>query len=106
MSPSTKVSGNCVNALPGSPQLLLLDQLGDRIRFKHYSMRTEPAYSDWMRRFSLFDNKRRAREMGVREVAAFLTYLAFTARCGVNSEPGEECAALPVRAGSGERAWA
>jgi hypothetical protein len=68
MSPSTKVAGNCVNALPGSPQLLLLDQLGDRIRFKHYSMRTEQAYSDWMRRFGLFHNKRHAREMGVREV--------------------------------------
>ena len=41
MSPSTNVSGNYVNALPGSPQLLPLDQLGDGIRFKHYSMRTE-----------------------------------------------------------------
>ena len=80
MTPSTKVSGNCVNALPGSPQLLLLDQLGDRIGFKHYSMRTEQAYSDWMRRFGLVHNKRQEREMGLREVEAFLPHLAVTAR--------------------------
>jgi integrase len=43
-------------------------------------MRAEQAYSDWMRRFGLFHNKRHAREMGVREVAAFLTHLAVTAR--------------------------
>jgi hypothetical protein len=35
----------------------LLDRLRDRIRLKHYSIRTEKAYLDWNRRFILFHNK-------------------------------------------------
>ncbi len=42
----------------------LLDQLRARIRFKHYSIRTEQAYADWVRRFILFHGKRHPREMG------------------------------------------
>ncbi len=52
MGPSTKNSGNCVNAPPAAPPRRLLDQLADRIRFKHYSMRTEQAYCVWVRRSS------------------------------------------------------
>jgi len=72
-----KISDNCVNA-NGTvrPPKRLLDQLGDRFRFKHYSIRTEQAYEDWGRRFILFHGKRHPREMGAREVEAFLTHLA------------------------------
>lgn len=54
----------------------LLDQVRDRIRVKHYSLRTEDAYVGWIRRFILFHNKRHPREMGAREIEAFLSYLA------------------------------
>lgn len=33
----------------GSPKLL--DQLRDRIRVKHYSIRTEQAYVQWVKRY-------------------------------------------------------
>ena len=33
----------------------LLDQLRDKIRLKHYSIRTEEAYADWVRRFILLN---------------------------------------------------
>jgi hypothetical protein len=47
MDPSNKIPGNCVNAPQAPPPpRRLLDQLSDRIRFKHYSIRTEQAYSD------------------------------------------------------------
>ncbi len=36
----------------------LLDQVRQKIRFKHYSIRTEQAYVDWIRRFILFHQKR------------------------------------------------
>jgi len=36
----------------------LLDQVRDKIRFKHYSIRTEQAYLDWIRRFILFHTKK------------------------------------------------
>ncbi|MDD3651189.1 MAG: phage integrase N-terminal SAM-like domain-containing protein [Immundisolibacter sp.] len=54
----------------------LLDQLRDRIRVKHYSIRTETQYVQWVRRFILFHGKRHPREMGAGEVEAFLSHFA------------------------------
>ncbi len=54
----------------------LLDQVRDRIRVKHYSIRTETQYVQWVKRFILFHNKRHPQEMGTTEVEAFLTHLA------------------------------
>jgi hypothetical protein len=42
----------------------LLDQVRDIIRLKHYSIRTERAYVDWVKRFILFHQKRHPNEMG------------------------------------------
>ncbi|HEX7272650.1 MAG TPA: tyrosine-type recombinase/integrase [Casimicrobiaceae bacterium] len=58
------------------PQQPLLDKVRDCIRVRHYSIRTEQAYVDWIRRFILFHDKRHPAEMGAGEVAAFLTNLA------------------------------
>ena len=57
-------------------RLPLLDQVRDRIRLRHYSIRTEQAYLDWIRRFILYQGKRHPAEMGAPEIAAFLTHLA------------------------------
>ena len=54
----------------------LLDQVRDAIRTKHYSLRTEKTYIDWIRRYILFHNKRHPREMGVPEVQQFIVHLA------------------------------
>lgn len=54
----------------------LLDQVRQRIRFLHYSRRTEQAYVHWIRRYILFHNKRHPKEMGGDEVSSFLNYLA------------------------------
>jgi integron integrase len=43
---------------------------------KHYSIRTERAYIDWIKRFILFHHKRHPNDMGAPEVQAFLTHLA------------------------------
>lgn len=56
----------------------LLDQVTDRLRLKHYSLRTEEAYLSWIRRYILFHQKRHPRELGVPEIEAFLTDLAVT----------------------------
>jgi len=94
MGSSTKISGNCVNALAAPPPRRLLDQLADRIRFKHYSMRTEQAYCDWARRFILFHNKRHPREMGAPEVESFLTHLAVTGRVAASTQNQAKSALL------------
>ena len=54
----------------------LLDRVRWHLRVKHYSIRTETAYLDWIRRFILFHQKRHPNEMGENEIAAFLTHLA------------------------------
>ena len=54
----------------------LLDQVRNAIRVRHYSIRTEAAYVDWVRRFILFHGKRHPALLGAAEVAAFLTHLA------------------------------
>ena len=54
----------------------LLDQVRDVIRLKHYSMSTEKTYVSWIKRYILFHNKRHPKDMGAREVQAYLTYLA------------------------------
>jgi integron integrase len=54
----------------------LLDQVRDAIRLKHYSIRTEQTYTEWIRRFILFHGKRHPIEIAEPEVNAFLTHLA------------------------------
>lgn len=54
----------------------LLEQVRDKIRFKHYSLSTEKVYIAWIRQFILFHGKRHPVEMGAVEVEKFLTYLA------------------------------
>jgi hypothetical protein len=50
--------------------------VSQRLRLKHYSIRTEEGYSNWIKRYILFHNKRHPREMGALEIEAFLTHLA------------------------------
>ncbi len=71
----------------------LLQQLRDRIRVKHYSIRTEEAYVDWSRRFIRFHGLRHPRDMGAREVEAFLTHLAVEGRVS-SSTQGQARSAL------------
>jgi len=54
----------------------LLDQVREKLRVKHYSIRTEQAYVDWIKRFIFFHQKRHPETMGNREVSEFLSHLA------------------------------
>ena len=49
----------------------LLDQVRDVIRLKHYSIRTEKSYVNWIRRYILCHNKRHPKEMGKCEISSF-----------------------------------
>ena len=54
----------------------LLDQMRARIRRLGLSIRTEESYVGWVRRFILANGKRHPRDLGAREIEAFLTQLA------------------------------
>jgi site-specific recombinase XerD len=68
---------------PGTPALQstrILDQLRKRIRYMHCSLSTEQVYVYWVRFFIRWlgngSAMRHPRDMGAREVEAFLTHLA------------------------------
>jgi len=54
----------------------LLDRMRLVLRTRHYALRTEQAYIDWIRRYILFHHKRHPDGMGQTELESFLTYLA------------------------------
>ena len=54
----------------------LMDQVRQAIRLRHYSLRTEEAYTQWIRRYIYFHNKRHPADMAEPEITAFLSHLA------------------------------
>lgn len=60
----------------GVPKPKLLDEVRARIRRLHYSVRTQDAYVDWVRRFVLFHGRRHSRGLGAARIETFLTHLA------------------------------
>jgi integron integrase len=64
----------------------LLDQVSDAIRVKHYSLRTEKTYKDWIRRYILFHQKRHPTEMAGGEIQSFITHLATVQNLSASSQ--------------------
>jgi len=90
-------SGSGANALETAGAhrpVLLLDRVRDRIRLKHYSLRTEQAYCDWIKRFVLFHGKRHPSGLGAAEVEAFLTFLAVEGRVAASTQNQAKSALL------------
>jgi len=77
-SPSNKLLTLSAKAVGQSK---LLDSVREEIRVRHYSIRTEHTYVDWIYRYIIFNNKRHPAEMGEAEISRFLSYLA--TRCNV-----------------------
>ena len=79
--------------MPGSPPRLL-DQVREKIRLKHYSIRTEHAYVDWVKRFVLYHGRRHPRDLGLGEVEAFLTHLAVADKVAASTQNQAKSALL------------
>lgn len=69
-------AGDSQVAGDAKPASGLLQQIREAVRVRHYSIRTEQAYVAWAKRFILANGKRHPRELGERELEAFLTRLA------------------------------
>ncbi|HYN60051.1 MAG TPA: integron integrase [Rubrivivax sp.] len=74
-----------VPQLPPLQAPRLLDQVRERVRYLHYSIRTEQAYVHWVRAFVRFHHMRHPREMGQPEVEAFLSWLAADRQVAVST---------------------
>ncbi len=66
--------------LPPLRSVKVLDQLRERIRYLHYSLRTEQAYVHWVRAFIRFHGVRHPATLGSSEVEAFLSRWRTSAR--------------------------
>ena len=75
--------GSEKTARPGDGALWRLRAV---MRTKHYSLRTEESYSQWVRRFSEFHNSRPLSELGAPEVREFLEYLAMKRNVGASTQ--------------------
>lgn len=64
----------------------LLDQMRERLRVMHYSIRTEKVYLDWAKRFILFHGKRHPRELDASHIETFLTHLAVEGRVSASTQ--------------------
>jgi integron integrase len=71
---------------PPNSKPRLLDRVRWHLRVKHYSLRTERTYLDWIKRFVLFHQKRHPDEMGEPEINAFLTHLAVDAHVAASTQ--------------------
>ena len=73
-------------AEPSRP-IRLLDRVRERLRIKHYSLRTEEAYLYWIRRYiRFFGSKRHPETMGDAELTEFLTHLALDAQVAASTQ--------------------
>ena len=77
---------------PGSPGLLA--RLRERIRYLHYSLRTEQAYVYWARAFVRYHGMRHPRDLGQVEVERFLAHLANERHVSVSTHKQALCALL------------
>ncbi len=71
--------------LPPLRSVKVLDQLRERIRYLHYSLRTEQAYVHWVRAFIRFHGVRHPATLGSSEVEAFLSPLANERKVSVST---------------------
>ena len=64
----------------------LLDQVRDVIGRKHFSIRTEQTYVEWIKRYIFFHGKRHPNEMAEAEITAFLTHLARAGKVAASTQ--------------------
>jgi integron integrase len=82
------------NPATSAPKKGLLEVMQEKIRFLHYSYRTEQSYLEWVRRFMKFHQMRHPREMGAKELEAFLTHLAVEGKVSPSTQNQAKSAIL------------
>ncbi|PKO24588.1 MAG: integron integrase [Betaproteobacteria bacterium HGW-Betaproteobacteria-8] len=72
----------------------LLDQVRDKLRVKHYAIRTEQSYVDWIKRYIYFHDKTHPKDLGAQDVEAFLTHLAVVGNVAASTQNQAKSALL------------
>lgn len=79
---------------PITQQPRFLEQVVAKLRVKHYSLRTEKSYVDWIKRYILHHGKRHPKDMGAAEVEGFLTHLAVARNVSASTQNQAKSALL------------
>jgi integron integrase len=72
-----------------NPKLKLLDQVREVMRLKHYSIRTERSYGDWIRRYILFHRMKSREELFAEpenKIELFLSHLAVNGHVAASTQ--------------------
>jgi integron integrase len=72
----------------------LLDQVRNKLRVNHYSIRTEQTYLDWIKRFIFFHDKQHPKNLGAKQVEDFLTHLAVAGKVSASTQNQAKSALL------------
>src|SRR5689334_5597676 len=86
---SSSYSGRPFALIVPNPKLKLLDQIREVMRLKHYSLRTERSYCDWIRRFVKFHEMSKREDLMAGEKAkieSFLSDLAVTGQVAASTQ--------------------
>lgn len=68
------------------PEPRLLDRVRHTARLKHFSLRTEQAYTRWVYRYVVYHGKRHPAELGPEHVRRFLTHLAVEGKVAASTQ--------------------
>ncbi len=64
------------------------------LRTKHYSLRTEKSYLNWVRQFIRFNDRRHPAELGNEEIERFLNHLALNRQVSATTQSQALCALI------------
>src|SRR5580693_10120814 len=64
----------------------LLQVAREKMRTRHFALRTEQAYQQWIRRYVTFHGRRHPRDLGASAVEIFLTYLAVDRKVSASTQ--------------------
>src|SRR2546422_2911343 len=81
-------AGKGLAAVIPNPKLKLLDQVREVLRLRHYSIRTEQSYCDWIRRYIKFHRMRSREELipGEGKIEMFLSDLAINGKVAASTQ--------------------
>ncbi len=81
-------AGIVLEAIIPNPKLKLMDQVREVMRLKHYSIRTEQCYCDWIRRYIRFHAMRSREELfaATGKVEMFLSDLAVNGNVAASTQ--------------------
>lgn len=92
--PQSQASSNSDSSCRGygriipNPKLKILDQVREVLRLRHYSIRTEACYCDWIRRYIRFHRMQKREDLndGEAKIELFLSDLAVVGNVAASTQ--------------------